>query len=85
MEEKRAQLLQQLLKRLGHALHGSVVKSEQVRECLRQLHEEGWEAVMVLEASLACRPDGEVEANEASLRVHTQRRRPIGGRSHLSP
>jgi len=84
MEEKRTQLLQQLLKRLGHALHGSVVGSEEVRDCLRQLHEQGCEAVMVLEASLACRHGQDIEAGEASLHVHTQSEpRRVGFRMNL--
>ena len=40
MEESRTQRLQQLLKRLGRAVQGSVVQSEEVRECLEELHED---------------------------------------------
>jgi hypothetical protein len=72
MEQSRTQLLQELLKRLGQALHGTVVNSDEVRGCLRQLHEHGWEAVMMLEASVACRNDGEPEIEEASLHIHAE-------------
>jgi hypothetical protein len=70
MEQSRTQLLQELLKRLGQALHGTVVNSDEVRGCLRQLHEHGWDAVMMLEASVACRHDGEPELEEASMHIH---------------
>lgn len=70
MEQSRTQLLQELLKRLGQALHGTVVNSDEVRGCLRQLHEHGWEAVMMLEASVACRSDGDPELEEASMHIH---------------
>ncbi len=74
MEESRTQKLHQLLKRLGTALHGSVVDSDEVQECLRELHEAGWDAVMMLEASVVCRPDGEIEPGQASLHVHADPR-----------
>jgi len=54
MEESRTQRLQELLRRLGKAVHGSVVRSEEVRACLDELHDDGWRAVMLLETSLAC-------------------------------
>ena len=58
MEESRTQRLHELLRRLGKALHATVVSSEEVRECLEELHEDGWQAVMMLEASLVCGEDG---------------------------
>jgi hypothetical protein len=60
-----------LLKRLGQAVHGSVVNSDQVRECLEQLREDGWNAVMLLEASVTCR-DKEVRSGPASVRIHVE-------------
>lgn len=74
MEESRTQKLHQLLKRLGTALHGSVVDSDEVQECLRELHDAGWDAVMLLEASVVCRPDGGLEPEHASLHVHADPR-----------
>ncbi len=74
MEEPRTQKLHQLLKRLGTALHGSVVDSDEVQECLRELHEAGWDAVMMLEASVVCRADGSIEPGQASLHVHADPR-----------
>lgn len=69
MESRRAQKLHKLLKRLGQAVHGSVIKSDEVRKCLNELHEDGWNAVMLLEASVSCRDNG-VERGPASLRIH---------------
>ena len=47
MEESRNQRLQELLRRLGKALHETVVRSDEVRDCLNELHEDGWQAVMM--------------------------------------
>ena len=70
MEESRTQRLQQLLKRLGRAVQGSVVQSDEVRECLEELHEDGWRAVMLLESSLVCRDQGVLETEEATVHIH---------------
>ncbi len=70
MQERRTQKLHELLKRLGQAVHGSVVQSEEVRGCLKELQEAGWSAVMLLEASLACREDHGLETEDASVRIH---------------
>jgi hypothetical protein len=70
MEDSRTQRLQQLLKRLGKAVQGSVVESQEVRDCLEELHEDGWRAVMLLESSLVCRDGGVLDAEEATLRIH---------------
>lgn len=74
MEESRTQRLQQLLKRLGQAVHGSVVQSDEVRECLEELHDSGWHAVMLLEASLVCSGGGVLEAEEGSIHIHVDPR-----------
>lgn len=70
MEDSRNQRLHELLRRLGKALHGSVARSEEVRECLDELHEDGWRAVMLLETSLACADDGTLEVERGRLRLH---------------
>ncbi len=70
MEESRTQKLQQLLKRLGQAVHGSVVQSQEVRACLDELHEDGWRAVMLLEASLVCRDSGGLEVEDGAIHIH---------------
>jgi hypothetical protein len=70
MEESRTQKLQQLLRRLGQAVHGSVIQSKEVRECLDELHEDGWRAVMLLEASLACRDGGTLDVEDGSIHIH---------------
>lgn len=70
MEESRTQKLQQLLKRLGQAVHGSVVQSKDVRECLDELHDDGWTAVMLLEASLVCRDSGVFDVEDGSIHIH---------------
>lgn len=70
MEEFRTQRLQQLLRRLGKAVHGSVVRSDEVRACLEELHDNGWRAVMLLETSLACGENGSIEVERGTLRLH---------------
>jgi len=70
LEESRTKRLQQLLKRLGQAVHGSVVQSQEVRECLEELHEDGWRAVMLLESSFVCRDSGAVSAKDATIHIH---------------
>ncbi|RMF79131.1 MAG: hypothetical protein D6739_11250 [Nitrospirae bacterium] len=68
MDGSRARRLQELLKRLGQAVHGAVVDSDEVQACLKELHRHGWEAVMLLEASVACRRSGEVASERSSSR-----------------
>jgi hypothetical protein len=70
MEESRTQRLHELLRRLGKALHGSVVRSDEVRGCLEDLHADGWNAVMLLETSLVCGDDGSVDVDRATMRLH---------------
>lgn len=70
MEESRTQRLHQLLRRLGKAVHGSVVGSDEVRACLSELHDDGWRAVMLVETSLACDEKGSVEADTGTMRLH---------------
>jgi len=70
MEESRTQKLQQLLKRLGQAVHGSVVQSKEVRACLDELHDDGWRAVMLLEASLVCGDNGMLDVEDGSIHIH---------------
>jgi hypothetical protein len=72
MRDQSQQRLQEILKRLGQALHGSAVNSKDVRHCLRELTHEGWDGVMMLSASLACRRDGAVDVDRASLHVHAE-------------
>ncbi len=74
MEESRTQRLQQLLKRLGQAVHGSVVQSDEVRDCLEELHDNGWQAVMLLEASLVCSEDGMLSSQEGTVHIHVDPR-----------
>ncbi len=70
MEESRTLRLHQLLRRLGEAVHGSVVRSDEVRSCLEEMREDGWRGVMLLEASVACREDGTLEVARGSMRLH---------------
>ena len=70
MKESRTQKLQQLLKRLGRAVQGSVVNSDEVSSCLHELRRDGWDAVMLLDASLVCRQDGSVETKDAAVHIH---------------
>ena len=61
-----------MLRRLGKALHATVVRSEEVRECLQDLHEDGWQAVMMLETSLVCGDDGSLEVGRGTMRLHVE-------------
>ena len=70
MEDSRKQKLQELLRRLGKALHATVVRSEEVRACLDELRDDGWRAVMLLETSLACAEDGSLEVERGRLHLH---------------
>lgn len=57
MDEARNTRLADLLERLGRMIHAAVVDSEEVNACLDELREDGWDAVMFLEASMLCRAD----------------------------
>jgi len=70
MEESRTQRLQELLRKLGRALHETVVRSDEVRACLDELHEDGWQAVMMVETSLACGENGSIESGRGTMRLH---------------
>jgi hypothetical protein len=72
MEESRTQRLHELLRRLGKALHATVVRSDEVRDCLQELHNDGWQAVMMLETSVACGEDGSLEAGQGTMRLHIE-------------
>jgi hypothetical protein len=72
MEESRTQRLHELLRRLGKALHATVVRSDEVRACLEELHEDGWQAVMMLETSLVCGEDGSLEVSRGTMRLHVE-------------
>lgn len=72
MEEPRTQRLHELLRRLGKALHTTVVRSDEVRDCLQELHKDGWQAVMLLETSVACGEDGSLEAGQGTMRLHIE-------------
>lgn len=72
MEESRTQRLHELLRRLGKALHATVGRSDEVRDCLQELHEDGWQAVMMLETSIACGEDGSLEVGQGTMRLHIE-------------
>lgn len=70
MDQSKTRKLHQLLRRLGKAVHASVVRSDDVRACLSELHGDGWRAVMLVETSLACDENGAVEAEAGTMRLH---------------
>ena len=72
MDESRTQRLHQLLRRLGKAVHASVARSDEVRSCLADLHEDGWKAVMLVETSLACDENGVIESETGTMRLHVE-------------
>jgi len=79
MDEARTRRLQRLLRRLGQAVHGSVVRSDDVRGCLEELHENGWRAVMLVETSVACDEHGELDVAKGTLRLHVDDERDAVG------
>jgi hypothetical protein len=74
VDQGRRERLEQLLKRLGRAVRDSVRGSDEVHGLLAELQADGWDAVMILEASLVCRDDAEADTAEADaadqLQVH---------------
>ena len=70
MDEARTKKISKLLERLGRAIHAAVVDSDEVNNCLAELHSDGWDAVMFLEASLLCRHDEDQEPLGEELRIH---------------
>jgi hypothetical protein len=72
VDEARDARLKNLLHRLGRLVHAAVEDSDEVNDCLAELHSEGWDAVMFLEASLVCRPTDDSSVNPAAPRVHVE-------------
>lgn len=70
MDESRTRKLHELLRRLGKVVHASVVRSDEVRACLSELHDHGWRAVMLVETSLACEETGTVDSESGTMRLH---------------
>jgi hypothetical protein len=67
MEDSGTRKLQSILKRLAQAVHGAFVNADEVKTCIDELREDGWTAVLHLEASLVCRPSG---TSSEGPRVH---------------
>lgn len=57
MDEARRKELGRLLERLGRSIHAAVEASGEVREGVAELHAEGWDAAVFLEATMLRRPD----------------------------
>jgi hypothetical protein len=70
VDESRTRKLRQILKRLGVAINESVADSDEVHDCLAELQADGWDAVMLLEASLVCREDPDPDFNPEPVRIH---------------
>ena len=70
MDQGRREQLDALLRRLGRAVRSSVEDSDEVNACLAELHADGWQAVMLLEASLVCRAEADPGDDTGNLRVH---------------
>ena len=73
MDDARTRKLHRLLEKLGRAIHRSVVDADEVNSCLAELHADGWDAAMFLEASLGCRNDHDIDLDEGALRIHVGR------------
>lgn len=74
MDHGQSERLRGLLERLGRAIHASVAVSDEVQRCLAELRGDGWDAVMILEATLLCRHDENTAPIEGELRIN------VGGR-----
>lgn len=70
MDESRTRKLHELLRRLGKVVHASVVRSDEVRACLSELHDDGWRAVMLVETSLVCDETGAIDSESGTMRLH---------------
>lgn len=69
VDNARSKKLRKLLERLGIAIHASVVESDEVKRCLKELQSDGWDAVMFLEAALGCRSGLSEDSGEGTLRI----------------
>jgi hypothetical protein len=67
--------LQELLRRLGEAAHGSVRDSAEVRACLAHLRQRGFDATLLLEVSLSGPADDGSISDETTVHL---RLRPAG-------
>ncbi|MCP4902685.1 MAG: hypothetical protein GY906_37455 [bacterium] len=72
MDDSQADRLRDILKRLGMAIKSSVHDSEDVQRSLEQLHKEGWDGVMALQAYVACRREEMTQDSESNLQVHVR-------------
>lgn len=70
MDDARDTRIKELLQRLGKVIHAAVVDSDEVNNCLAELHSDGWDAVMFLEASILCRSDGDTDGAAEDLKIH---------------
>lgn len=76
MDDARRERIKNLLERLGRMVHAAVVDSDEVNGCLAELHSDGWDAVMFLEASILCRSD-DGEGPVDGLRIHVEQTHPV--------
>jgi hypothetical protein len=76
VDDARRETLKLLLERLGRMIHAAVVDSDEVNDCLAELHGDGWDAVMFLEASMLCRRNDDGLPDEEGLQVHITHTRP---------
>ncbi|MGD8439801.1 MAG: hypothetical protein PVG53_04650 [Holophagae bacterium] len=74
MDEPRTDKLQQLLERLGRAIHASVVDSAEVDECLSRLRGDGWNGELLIEAALVGRGGDETRSAGGRLKIRVHRR-----------
>lgn len=70
MDHGQSERLRELLERLGTAIHASVADADEVQRCLAELRGDGWDAVMILEATLLCRHDENTDPIQGELRIH---------------
>ena len=57
--------LRELIQQLGEAIHVSVSESEQINHVVQEIRDEGYDVVMMLEATFGLTEASEKETNEA--------------------
>jgi hypothetical protein len=70
VDEERHMKLRRLMERLGRAMQESVAVSDEVKGRLAELHREGWDAVLSLEASPLYRDYEADGPGDEGVRIH---------------
>lgn len=74
MDDAQTAKLQELLDRLGRAIHAELKDSDEVNECLARLRVRGWDAVLLLDASELEHGSGQQASQDGRLRIDVDTR-----------